>query len=164
LSKATNIDYTSAGLPRHITDANNKQTTFTYDGRGNRTSIQDPVGDITQFRYDARNRVTLITYPDYSTTQIHYDSTRGRRDRVNDGGVTGTYSFIYDNMDRLTEADVAYNFLSGTKAVNYTYDAASNRTSVRDPKGTTTNYAYDVLNRLHTASQFFSAFTFEYDD
>jgi RHS repeat-associated protein len=63
----------------------------------------------------------------------------------------GTYTFTYDNMNRLSEADTDYKFdTAGTLAVKYGYDAASNRTSMTDPQNLGTAYTYDVLNRLFT--------------
>jgi RHS repeat-associated protein len=54
-------------------------------------------------------------------------------------------------MNRLTEADATYAFISiGTKAVKYGYDAASNRTSMTDPQNLPTAYTYDGLNRLNS--------------
>ena len=45
---------------------------------------------------------------------------------------TGTYGSAYDNMGRLVGTSTSYAFLSGSTFTNsYTYDAASNRTSLR---------------------------------
>ena len=52
-------------------------------------------------------------------------------------------------MDRLTEADTTYAFLSGLRAVKYGYDYASNRNSMTDPQTVQTTYGYDALNRLN---------------
>ena len=65
--------------------------------------------------------------------------------------VTGTYTFGYDNINRLTSATVDYSFDSaGALTVQYGYDKASNRTSMTDPQTAPTTYGYDTLNRLHT--------------
>src|SRR5438874_4023477 len=92
----------------------------------------------------------------------HYD-VANRLTSVDDAGYTGTYSFIYDNMDRLSEADVAYSFLSGTYRVNYTYDAASNLKTMQDPQAGQNTYNYDVLNRLSQLISPAGTFGFGYD-
>jgi YD repeat-containing protein len=64
---------------------------------------------------------------------------------------TGTYGFAYDNMGRLIGTTTQYTFLPGHSFQNsYTYDAASNRTSLTAPDGSTNSYQYDALNRLTT--------------
>ena len=85
-------------------------------------------------------------YPDSSTVLYTYDAA-GRFTEAQDA--SGTYGFLYDNMDRLTEADTTYAFLSGLRAVKYGYDYASNRNSMIDPQSVQTTYGYDVLNRLN---------------
>ena len=55
--------------------------------------------------------------------QSTYDPA-GRMTQVQD--TTGTYSFTYDNMGRLTSTTTAYTFLTARNfTVQYTYDAAS---------------------------------------
>jgi RHS repeat-associated protein len=64
---------------------------------------------------------------------------------------TGTYSFTFDNMGRLTNTTTSYAFLTGRNFTTaYSYDAASNRTGFTDPENGSTTYAYDTLNRLQT--------------
>ncbi len=69
-------------------------------------------------------------YPDSSTVLYTYDPA-GRFTQAQDA--SGTYGFSYDNMDRLTEADTTYAFLSGLRAVKYGYDYASSCNSMIDP-------------------------------
>jgi YD repeat-containing protein len=68
-------------------------------------------------------------------------------------------------MDRLTEADTTYAFLSGLRAVKYGYDYASNRNSMTDPQNVQTTYGYDALNRLNglTYNGQTPNYTFGYD-
>jgi RHS repeat-associated protein len=80
--------------------------------------------------------------------------------------LTGTYTFGYDNMNRLTSATVDYSFdTTGALTVQYGYDKASNRTSMTDPQTIPTTYGYDTLNRLHTLTYNNQTpnFTFGYD-
>jgi RHS repeat-associated protein len=78
---------------------------------------------------------------------------------------TGTYSFAYDNMGRLIGTTTHYAFLPGLNFQNaYTYDAASNRTSLMAPDNSITTYGYDTLNRLNgMANSWAGSFGFGYD-
>ena len=78
---------------------------------------------------------------------------------------TGTYGFAYDNMGRLMGTSTKYAFLSGPTYTNsYTYDAASNRTSLTAPDGSISTYGYDTLNRLNgLANSWAGSFGFGYD-
>src|SRR5207253_4196537 len=55
-------------------------------------------------------------------------------------------------------------FVAGTFSNSYTYDAASNRTSLTAPDGSITTYRYDTLNRLNgLANSWAGSFGFGYD-
>jgi RHS repeat-associated protein len=100
------------------------------------------------YTYDQLNRLTQKSYPDTSTVNYTYDLD-SRLTQVTDP--TGTYSFTFDNMVRLTQAVSQYSFLTSRNfTTSYSYDAASNRTGFTDPEGGSTTYAYDTLNRLQT--------------
>jgi RHS repeat-associated protein len=84
--------------------------------------------------------------------QYTYDPA-GRMTQVQDP--TGTYSFTYDNMGRLTSTTTAYTFLTARNfTVQYTYDAASNRKTMTDPESGGYVYSYDALNRLSNIQDF----------
>jgi RHS repeat-associated protein len=78
---------------------------------------------------------------------------------------TGTYGFSYDNMGRLIGTSVQYSYLPGFNFQNaYTYDAASNRTSLTAPDGSISTYGYDTLNRMNgLANSWAGSFGFSYD-
>jgi|SRR5580692_4580736 hypothetical protein len=58
-------------------------------------------------------------------------------------------ALAYDKMGRLIGTSKQYTFLSGYNFQNsHTYDAASIRTSLTAPDGSTNMYQYDTLNRL----------------
>ncbi|MGA7218805.1 MAG: RHS repeat-associated core domain-containing protein, partial [Candidatus Sulfotelmatobacter sp.] len=118
---------------------------------------------MVQYGYDFQNRV--ISKQDPGNIYYTYDAA-GRLTQVNDyNSDTGTYTFSYDNMNRLTSTTTNYQFTSiGAQTVQYGYDAASNRTSMTDPVGTVTSYSYDQLNRLTALSNSWAgAFGFSYD-
>ncbi len=166
-----------------ITDANNHVTTMGYDAYGRVLStsfpstlsesyLYDAVGNLTsktdrknqtiQYVYDALNRLTTKTYPDTTSANYYYDLA-SRVYQVNDP--TGGYTIAYDNMGRQIGTATQYAFLPGHTytAVNV-YDAASNRTTMQAPDGSTNTYTYDTLNRLsNLASSLTGSFGFGYD-
>ena len=68
-------------------------------------------------------------------------------------------------MGRLIGTSTQYSFLPGHNFQNgYSYDAASNRTSLTAPDGSTNSYQYDSLNRLATLTNSLTGqFGFGYD-
>ena len=66
---------------------------------------------------------------------------------------------------RLIGTTTTYSFLPGHNFQNaYTYDAASNRTSLTAPDTSITTYGYDTLNRLNgMANSWAGSFGFSYD-
>jgi len=81
------------------------------------------------------------------------------------GDPTGTYSFAYDNMGRLIGTTTQYSLLPSHNFQNaYTYDAASNRTSLTAHDLSISTYGYDTLNRLNgMANSWAGSFGFSYD-
>ena len=106
--------------------------------------------------------MTSKTYPDSTSANYVYDLV-GKIQQVTDP--TGTYAFAYDNMGRLIGTTTQYAFLPGHNFQNsYSYDAASNRTSLTAPDGSTNTYNYDTLNRLATLTNSLTGqFGFGYD-
>jgi YD repeat-containing protein len=179
----TQYGYDSESNLKTITDALNRQTSFSYDaqrrltqtsfpstlvetcgydGANNLTSKTDRNNQTVQYSYDALNRMTSKSYPDGSSVTYTYDLA-GRLTQGQDP--TGTYGLTYDNMDRLTQTTTSYSFLTARSfTISYTYDAASNRKSLTDPEGGLTQYTYDVLNRLSNLQDFQQHnFGFAYD-
>ena len=179
----TQFGYDTEGNMASITDANNHTTAFAYDpfGRvlqttfpsslietygydsvGNLTSKTDRKSQTIQYVYDALYRLTYKVYPDSTSANYVYDLV-GKIRQVTDP--TGTYGFAYDNVGRLVGTTTQYSFLPGYNFQNsYSYDAASNRTSITAPDGSTNVYNYDSLNRLNTlTSSLTGQFGFGYD-
>jgi RHS repeat-associated protein len=147
----THMDYTANGvwLSKITFPSGLAENYLSYDSVWpNLRSKQDRNGNTINYIYDNQNRLYLKTYPDATTVEYDYDLA-GRLAKVIDAN--GTYTFTYDNMNRLIQADTDYKFdTAGTLTVKYGYDAASNRTSMTDPQNLPTAYSYDVLNRLFT--------------
>ena len=125
-------------------------------------SKTDRKNQTIQYVYDALYRLTSKTYPDQTSVEYAYDLA-GKVQQVSDP--TGVYGFAYDNMGRLIGTSTQYSYLPSLNFQNaYGYDAASNRTSLTAPDGSTTSYGYDTLNRLNTlANSWAGSFGFGYD-
>jgi RHS repeat-associated protein len=127
--------------------------TYTYDPVNNLTKLAEPGGNCTStpvvnpcttFGYDSNNRRHTITYPSGEAITIDYTNAGVEKDVIakRPSGTTflsRTYSYIKTSTDR--------NVLQ----------------SVTDQAGTTTSYAYDTLNRLHTATTGSIITTYNYD-
>ena len=179
----TQYNYDTEGNLTSITDGDNHTTSFAYDTLGrvtqttfpstlvetygydqlyNLTSKTDRKNQTIQYVYDSLYRMTSKTYPDSTAANYVYDLV-GKIQQVTDP--TGTYGFAYDNMGRLIGTTTQYTFLPGHNFQNsYGYDAASNRTSLTAPDGSTNSYDYDTLNRLSSLTNSLTGqFGFGYD-
>ena len=159
---ATQFAYNARGWVTQTTFPSTLAEYYAYDLVGNLLSNTDRKGNTIQYLYDSLYRLTQKTYPDTTTVEYVYDLAN-KVLQVNDP--TGTYGFAYDNMGRLVGASTQYAFLPGpTFANSYTYDAASNRTSLTAPDGSISTYGYDTLNRLNgLANSWAGSFGFGYD-
>jgi fibro-slime domain-containing protein/RHS repeat-associated protein len=165
----TEYGYNEVGNLIWIEDANDHRTNYEYDGVGRRTAtilpleqrsdtVYDAVGNLktytdfnrntTTYQYDPMNWMTRKQFQDGSkVTYTHTDT--GLQDVVAfveaNGQITATYDYDYDERDRLIQR--TDNIAGVSRSIGYTYDAASNRTSVTTAFGTV-NYTFDVRNRL----------------
>ena len=147
-SNATTFDYDALRRVIKTTFPSGQIETYGYDANNNLTAKTDRKYQQISYTYDQLNRLVTKTYPDSTTVNYTYDLD-SRLTQVSDP--TGTYSFTFDNMGRLTGTSTQYAFLSNkTFTTSYTYDKASNRTGFTDPESGSTTYAYDTLNRLTT--------------
>ena len=158
----TSFSYDAWGRVVQTTFPSTLYETYGYDAVGNLLSKTDRKNQTIQYVYDALDRMTSKTYPDSTSANYVYDLV-GKIQQVTDP--TGTYGFAYDNMGRLTGTTTQYSFLPGHNFQNaYAYDAASNRTWLVAPDGSSNNYQYDTLNRLATLTNSLTGqFGFGYD-
>lgn len=114
--------YDSEDRRLSVTDANSRTSTLTYDLNGRVSSVTDPLGKVTQYFFDAANNRTR---------------TRDALQR--------DIEIQYDDLNRIiaaTEKGVTPN-----ARTEYTYDAAGNLTSVKDPENRVTAFEFDALSR-----------------
>ena len=98
------------------------------------------------YQYDLGNRLISAAY-DGTTTTYTYDAVGNRLTRQEGTETAETYTYNYQNQ--LTRVQ------QGTAVTTYTYDARGNQTQqVQTGTGvtTTTNYGYDLANRLTSTS------------
>ena len=152
------------------------QTSYTIDAVGNLKTVVDPQQRTTTYGYDADNHLKSITYTDGHTpngSNILYDAN-GHRTSMTDG--TGTSSWAYDSLNRLTTstngagAVVGHDYLAPSLPGGYDltgqvrhivypgsvgtvtrgYDDAGRLTSVQDWLGNTTQFGYDANSNFTT--------------
>lgn len=158
----TNFAYDPLGRVTAVTFPSTLAESYTYDAVGNLLTKTDRKGQTINYSYDNLYRLTAKTYPDSTGVAYTYDSL-SRLTQVVDP--SETFSFVFDNLGRLTQTSTQYSFLSSqTLTNNYSYDPASNPVSLTNPQGGVTNYIYDSLNRETSLTDFAGRnFTFGYD-
>ena len=114
-------------------------TTIGYDSLSRVESVEDGKGQTRSYEYDDLDRVVEIDYGGGNVVTFDYDGNGNQVERID--SVHGTSTWAYDELNRRTDDDLP----SGD--TDYTWDAASNLTSLTDAGGTVT-YRYDDVNRL----------------
>lgn len=160
-------------------------TTYTYDALGRLSKVSDPLNRDTTYGYDLAGRPTTVTTPATPTgtqtattsyniagmvTGIDYSSPTtpdvaytydddGHRLTMTDA--TGTTTYTYDNLGRLTATS---NPLTGT--VGYTYDLADRVTTLTYPGTHNVIRGYDDAGRLTSVKDWINTnpATFGYDN
>jgi len=116
---------------------------------------KDGNGNTTTYSYDTFDRPIKTTYPDGSTAQVTaYDGNGNVLTSVNRAGQT--ISFSYDALNRLA----AKTLPEGT--TNYTYDNLGHVLTASEP-GYTLTFAYDALGRQTKDGQGWGAITRTFD-
>ena len=121
---------------------------YTYDQVGNMVTLADFRGKQMSYDYDPLNRLVSRTPdPTLNEPKISFTYTpTGERATMTDA--SGTTTYTYDNLHRLTQKSTPQG------ALNYTYDAAGNLLSTvsSNTNGVSVNYTYDALNRISTVT------------
>ncbi|MBA3808277.1 MAG: RHS repeat protein, partial [Solirubrobacterales bacterium] len=136
-----------------VTDPLGRKTTKEYDLAGNLKNLTDAAKRTTTYKYDAANRLEEVSYSDGKTptTKYEYDKD-GDRTKLNDG--TGTTTYTYDQLDRLTESE------NGHKEVSkYEYDLANEKTKITYPNTKAVTRAFDKDGRLEKVTDWLTHIT-----
>ncbi len=147
--------------PIEGTTANpNAETSWNYNNDDSIQQVIDPRNAITNFSYNSRGLMNQISYsvpssnPSNITTtptvNFNYDAL-GNRTQMTDG--TGTQTYAYDQLSRLTSETKTFSLLSGNSyTIGYTYNLSGGLKSITDPFNATVNYTNDKTGRVQTVS------------
>nr|WP_246427514.1 S8 family serine peptidase [Paenibacillus phyllosphaerae] len=155
----TNYQYNPfTGLLELVVYPDGKSIQYTHNTIGNRKSMIDPFGGSLIYQYDANNHlksvgeneaVAEVKYDYYKNGQLQKATTRN--------GITTNYTYDGGVLDTITHKKADGSVLN---AYDYNYDANRNIIQIIENESTS-NYSYDVLNRIKTSSQYNE--TYEYD-
>jgi RHS repeat-associated protein len=173
VNQTTTMTYTSGNLAT-ITDALGHETQFTsYDADGRLKGMTDPNGLPTAFTYDMRGSLlttavgTTATSGGSQVTTLTRDATETVTSKTNPDG--SSLTFGRDYAHRLTSVTNSLVSAGNGDYINYTLDAAGNRTEVDVyASGGTLNrkhtYTFDALSRMATDVDYYSnTTTYGYD-
>ncbi|MFC8201655.1 RHS repeat-associated core domain-containing protein [Streptomyces sp. NPDC057298] len=153
--KATSFHYDTKGNLDKVTPPSPLGTTlYTYDDLGRPETVVDGRGIKTVYDYDHRDRIKTVSTTNTTVTYT-YDGDGNLNRRTDDIG-TVTYDFDPLSRERVrTLQDGSQTVLAYTPAgnvdtytdpqgvIDYTWDAANNLKTLKDPAGRTTSYEYD---------------------
>ena len=141
----------------------NTVSEYQYDVLGRRILAVNANGTSEKTEYNAAGLITRLT--NYSGPNViskyeytyYYDGNQ--RTKIDESGKT---SYVYDDLGRLTEAQLADGTLQ-----NYTFDSNGNRktmTVTKDGASSITEYAYDLNDRLITEIKDGATTSYSYDN
>ncbi|OGF06267.1 MAG: hypothetical protein A2502_09665 [Candidatus Edwardsbacteria bacterium RifOxyC12_full_54_24] len=128
---------------------------YAYNAIGLVTQRADAERTIN-YDYDDINRLTSIDYPsDSADVAIGYDNANNRTSL---SSLVVSYSFVYDNADRMTSK--VMNIESRTYNLTFGYDTRDNLTSIIYPDNISVSYTYDNGNRTTAISGYITGVTY----
>ena len=129
-----------------VIDPLGRKTTQGIRRRGQPHELTDAEKRTTTYKYDPANRLIEVGYSDGKTPTVKYEyNTDGDRTKMNDG--TGTSTYRYDQLDRLTETKDGHG-----NTVSYEYDLANEPTKITYPNGKVVEREYDKAGRLKSTT------------
>jgi RHS repeat-associated protein len=132
------LTYSSNG----ITHSGGQSVVFQRDGQGRITRITDPAGRSLQYSYNANGDLATVVDRGGETARMRYNRSHGLVDFTDPRGVLLARN-VYDDDGRLIEQyDAAGNRIAITS------DTAAQRQTVRDRRGFTTTFEYDVSGNV----------------
>jgi RHS repeat-associated protein len=139
-NKITSYTYNALGDLTQQVSPDTGTTVQTYDSGGNLKTKTDARNKTGTYSYDALNRVTQLVYPDQTITYGYDQNTngKGRLTSLSDG--SGSTSFSYDALGRVTSRQQTVDGVS--KVIGYSYDTAGQLRSVTLPSGNAVSYSY----------------------
>ena len=137
--RTTTLTYNAAGQLAAVTSPSGRSLTFAYDSQGRVSSVATPDGAITRYSYDANSMLSVVTRPDGTTRQYLYEDSRfvTALTGIIDENGNRHATYIYDNQGRTVSSGHA----GGADLYQFQY-GANNQTTVTDPSGKTSTYAF----------------------
>jgi YD repeat-containing protein len=126
-------------------------TSYSYNADDTPRTSTDARGAVATYAYNNRHLVTSVTYsapspiPAPSPVAFAYDAVGNRTSMSDD---TGTHTYGYDALSRLTSEARQFAGVSGTYTLSYGYSVSGQITSITDWTGMSTNYAYGAAGQL----------------
>ena len=129
-----------------VIDPLGRKTLKEYDKAGNLVSVTDAAKRATTYKYSPDNRLTEVTYSDGKTPTVKCEyNSNGDRAKMEDG--TGTTTYEYDQLDRLTKTKDGHG-----NTASYEYDLANEQTKITYPNGKVIERGYDKAGRLKSTT------------
>ncbi|HEX8597161.1 MAG TPA: SBBP repeat-containing protein [Chloroflexia bacterium] len=164
----TVYDYYDIERRVEVFDPLNRRTEYHHNAAGLLTLVKDPDSRTTVFHYFDNDWLQNINYSDANTPDVTFTYYgRGLRKTMVDG--TGTTTFGYDSLDRLTLMNRGNEKLDNTgglaRTLDYGYDPAGNLETITYPErpGATTSLTvvrqFDTANRMKTLTASFPGIT-----
>jgi RHS repeat-associated protein len=155
----TEYSYDAADRLAETTDPNGRTTTYAYEPNGNKSSSTNPEGETTQYLYDGDGELTDIYYSD-GTAPV-YESYNEDGDRVGMADGSGTNTYAYDSLNRMTGTTDGMG-----ATTRYGYDLTGHLTSLTYPNGQTATRHYDAAGNLASVTDWLghtTTFTYNAD-
>lgn len=155
LRATTRYTYDTVGLMRSASDPEGIVTRFDYDSVGNRirTTADAGVGRINRissYSYDALGNVITVTDPRGAVTVNKYDAARRLTATVSPSPIAGAPNLVttnsFDSQGRLLQVQQSVGD-SVLRTTSTTWTPTGKPATTTDPKGSTTRFTYDALDR-----------------
>jgi RHS repeat-associated protein len=149
------MTYDDLNRPTGVLEPFSQQLTFSYDEVGNRTKVEDSQGGLRTNTYDSVNRLVTMQFSatsqelrvDWTYNAVHQMETAQRYTDTAAATLTGSTSYVYDALDRVTNLEHRDSGASLLANYTFTYDDASRLTS-EERDSVLRTYGYDTTNQL----------------
>lgn len=170
LNKETTYTYTPEGYLESVTDSLGNTTSYTYNSQGQQTSMTDPAGNQWTYSYDPLGRLVDTTDPLLRVSHNEYDAA-GRLIQTiqNYDPARPQNDENLWNIITTYAYDVRNNQISVTdtygRIIRYEYDLADRMVKTIDPAGQESIYTYDAAGNLVSTTDVMGQITqYEYDE
>jgi RHS repeat-associated protein len=129
-----------------VEDTAGRSLSFAYTG-GKLTSVKDPMNKTWSFTYSGAGDLIRATDPTGASVQYTYSIDHLIETAIDALGIT-TVSNEYDAHQRIVKQTDAAG-----QVTTFTYESASKRTTVRDPRGGERSVTYDETGQILTETE-----------